>query len=358
MKTNGKRIAFLDRDGTLIMEPADNQVDRLDKVQLVPGVIPALLKLRAAGFEFVMVTNQDGLGTPGFPEADFRLVQDFVLELFASQGIEFLEIFICPHTETDACRCRKPRSGHVGDFFERVTVDRTNSVVIGDRKTDVELGTNLSVPAIRIDPTHPHAWTRIVRGLVGQPRVATVKRETRETKICVDVDLDHEGPIQVSTGIGFFDHMLEQVAKHGGFSLRLQCDGDLHVDEHHTVEDTALTLGEALRDALGDKRGIARFGFLLPMDESLAQVALDLSGRPYAVFEGTFGRNEVGGLPTEMVPHFFRSLAESLGASLHLSVRGENTHHMVEGCFKATGRALRQAIRLEGEALPSTKGTL
>jgi len=355
---NGKRIAFIDRDGTLILEPADEQVDRLDKVALVPGVVPALLRLKDAGYEFVMVTNQDGLGTDSFPEADFRAVQDFVIELFASQGIEFLEVFVCPHMPDDACLCRKPRPGHVGDFFDRVDVNKLASLVIGDRKTDLELGANIGVPAVRIDPGHAQAWATIVRELIDKPRTATVNRQTRETKIRVDVDLDREGPIEVSTGIGFFDHMLEQVAKHGGFALRLNCEGDLHVDEHHTVEDTALSLGQALRDALGDKRGIARFGFLLPMDETRAQVALDLSGRPYSVFEGEFPRPEVGGLPTEMVPHFFRSLAESLGASLHLSVQGENTHHMVESCFKATGRALRQAIRREGQELPSTKGTL
>lgn len=355
---NGKRIAFLDRDGTLILEPADEQVDRLDKVALVPGVVPALLRLKDTGYEFVMVTNQDGLGTDSFPEAAFREVQDFVVALFASQGIEFLEIFVCPHTPPDACLCRKPQPGHVGDFFDRVAVNREASVVIGDRKTDLELGANIGVPAVRIAPAHPQAWNVIVRQLVEQPRTATVNRETRETKIRVDVDLDREGPIEVTTGIGFFDHMLEQVAKHGGFALRLNCEGDLHVDEHHTIEDTALTLGQALRDALGDKRGIGRFGFLLPMDETRAQVALDLSGRPYSVFEGEFPRAEVGGLPTEMVPHFFRSLAESLGASLHLTVQGDNTHHMVESCFKATGRALRQAIRREGQELPSTKGTL
>jgi imidazoleglycerol-phosphate dehydratase/histidinol-phosphatase len=354
----GKKIAFLDRDGTLIVEPADEQVDRLEKVALVPGVVPALLRLRDAGFEFVMVTNQDGLGTDAFPQDDFTVVQDFVVDLLASQGIAFLETFVCPHTPADACRCRKPRAGHLGDFFERVNVDRGASIVVGDRKTDLELGANIGVPAVRIDPGNEQAWATIVRELIDQPRTASVQRETRETKIRVDVDLDREGPTEVTTGIGFFDHMLEQVAKHGGFALRLKCEGDLHVDEHHTVEDTALTLGQALRDALGDKRGIARFGFLLPMDETRAQVALDICGRPYFVFEGKFGRPEVGGLPTEMVPHFFRSLAESLGASLHVSVQGENSHHMVEACFKATGRALRQAIRLEGTDLPSTKGTL
>jgi len=353
-----KRIAFLDRDGTLIIEPEDKQVDRLDKVALLPGVIPALLKLQSAGYEFVMVTNQDGLGTSSFPEADFKLAQDFVIELFASQGIKFLEVFVCPHLQRDGCDCRKPKAGLLGDFYERVAVDRANSIVVGDRQTDVEFGANIGVPAVRIDQENPLAWSSLVRELVDQPRVAHVTRETKETRIRVDVNLDAEGPIEVSTGIGFFDHMLEQIAKHGGFSLKLDCDGDLEVDEHHTIEDTALALGQAVREALGDKRGIARFGFLLPMDETRAQVALDLSGRPYSVFEGEFGRQEVGGLPTEMVPHFFRSLAESLGAALHVTVQGDNTHHMVESCFKATGRTLRQAIRREGEQLPSTKGSL
>jgi imidazoleglycerol-phosphate dehydratase/histidinol-phosphatase len=307
--TRGRRIAFLDRDGTLIVEPPDEQVDRLDKIALVPGVIPALLRLRDAGFEFVMVTNQDGLGTDSFPEADYRAVQDFVLALFASQGIEFLDVLVCPHLPDAGCDCRKPRPGLIRGFLERVAVDRAGSVVIGDRKTDVELGANIQVAALRIDPANPEAWARIARELVDQPRTASVDRQTRETRIRVDVDLDRESPIEIDTGIGFFDHMLEQVAKHGGFSLRLSCDGDLHVDEHHTVEDTALSLGQALREALGDKRGIARFGFLLPMDEARAQVALDLSGRPYFVFEGEFPRPEVGGLPTELVARWPRAWA-------------------------------------------------
>ena len=201
-------------------------------------------------------------------------------------------------------------------------------------------------------------WTEVVTRLTGGHRTAHVERRTKETAITVDVDLDREGPIEVSTGIGFFDHMIEQVAKHGGFSLRLACLGDLQIDEHHTVEDCALALGQGLREALGEKLGIARFGFLLPMDEAQAQVAIDLAGRPFAVFEGTFGREQVGGLPTELVPHFFRSLGEALGAAIHLSVRGDNTHHMVEACFKATGRALRQAFRIEGRELPSSKGVL
>lgn len=352
------RIAFLDRDGTLIAEPPDEQVDRLEKVALVPGVIPALLRLKDAGYEFVMVTNQDGLGTASFPEADFRLVQAFVLQLFESQGIQFRRIFVCPHTPADNCACRKPKPGHLGDFLETVQIDRERSFVAGDRDTDLELARAIGVAGVRISPSDPESWSRAAHLLVDQPRTAALRRETKETRIRVAVDLDAEEPITVSTGIGFFDHMLEQIARHGGFSLALDCQGDLQVDEHHTVEDVALALGQCLRQALGDKRGIGRYGFVLPMDEAGVTVSLDLSGRAYLVFRGKFARPEVGQLPTELVPHFFRSLADSLGANLHIAVRGENTHHMVEACFKGVGRTLRQAIARTGKALPSTKGSL
>ncbi len=352
------KIAFLDRDGCLIIEPADEQVDRLDKVALVPGVIPALLRLRDAGYEFVMVTNQDGRGTPTFPEAAFQEVQDFVLRLFASQGISFSRVFVCPHRPEDRCTCRKPNPGHLGDFLATVNIDRQASFVAGDRTTDLEFARNIGVQGFRVDPQDPESWGRIAHAVVDRPRTATVLRQTRETRISVSVDLDAEKPVSISTGIGFFDHMLDQVAKHGGFALTLSCDGDLQVDEHHTVEDVALALGEALRTALGDKRGIGRFGFLLPMDETEARISLDLSGRPYLVFDGTFSRPEVGQLPTELVPHFFRSVADSLGANLHIAVQGENSHHMVEACFKGFGRTLRQAISRSGSSLPSTKGTL
>ncbi|RMF97350.1 MAG: bifunctional histidinol-phosphatase/imidazoleglycerol-phosphate dehydratase HisB [Gammaproteobacteria bacterium] len=353
-----RRIAFLDRDGTLIVEPPDEQVDSLDKFALLPGVIPALLQLRNAGFEFVMVSNQDGLGTPAFPREQFEPAQELLLDILASQGIEFSDILICPHRPQDGCHCRKPATGLLEPLLADPAVDRAGSVVIGDRESDLELARNAGIPGLRIDPADPGAWHRIADELTRPARRATVTRRTRETDIELSVDLDAEEPVEISTGIGFFDHMLEQVARHGGFALRLRCHGDLEVDEHHTVEDTALALGTALREALGDKRGIARYGFLLPMDEARAQVALDLSGRPYFVFEGAFRRDAVGGLPTELVPHFFRSLAESLGAALHLSVQGDNTHHMVESLFKATGRALRQAKAIEGQALPSTKGSL
>ncbi|MAF83298.1 MAG: bifunctional histidinol-phosphatase/imidazoleglycerol-phosphate dehydratase HisB [Gammaproteobacteria bacterium] len=357
-----QKIAFLDRDGTLIWEPLDEQVDRLDKISLLPGVIPALLRIKAAGYQFVMITNQDGLGTDSFPEDAFRVCQDFVLELFASQGILFREVFVCPHFPADGCTCRKPLPGHIGDFMRQASVDRDASFVAGDRDTDLEFAAAIGLTGYRLANKDGKngglSWAEIAREICDQPRRATVTRKTKETDIRIDLDLDHEGPIEIKTGIGFFDHMLEQIAKHGGFSLALTCNGDLEVDEHHTVEDVALALGKAFSTALGDKRGIGRYGFTLPMDEAQAQVVLDLAGRAVFRFDGEFPRDSVGELPTEMVVHFFRSLSDSLGAALHISVDGENTHHMVEGCFKATGRAMRQAKTRVGTELPSTKGTL
>jgi imidazoleglycerol-phosphate dehydratase/histidinol-phosphatase len=357
-----EKIAFIDRDGTLVWEPPDNQVDRLEKISLMPGVIPALLRLKNAGFQFVMVTNQDGLGTDSFPQNDFRVCQDFILELFSSQGIVFRDIFVCPHTEDDRCACRKPLPGLLGNFLEQVPIDRERSVVIGDRDADLELAANIGVRGLRITDKNSanggQTWEALAHDIVDRPRLGNISRKTKETDISVLIDLDSETPIQVTTGIGFFDHMLEQIAKHGGFAMSLSCAGDLEVDEHHTVEDVALAFGQAFRDALGDKRGIGRYGFTLPMDEAQAQVAIDLSGRAFFVFEGEFGRDQVGGLPTELVPHFFRSLADSLGAAVHLTVQGDNTHHMIEACFKATGRALRQAKARVGTEIPSTKGAL
>jgi imidazoleglycerol-phosphate dehydratase/histidinol-phosphatase len=323
-------------------------------------VIPALLELKRAGYRFVLVSNQDGLGTETFPEPAFREPQDFMRRLFASQGIEFDEEFFCPHRPADGCDCRKPRTGLLDAYLRDHPIDPRHSYVIGDRETDLQLAANLGLQGLRVraDGVDGATWQAIVERLRNPERAATVVRTTKETDVHVRVNLDRTGPVAIATGIGFYDHMLEQVARHGGFALELTCVGDLAIDEHHTVEDCALALGQALRQALGDKLGIARFGFVLPMDEAQAQVAVDLSGRPYAVFEGTFGRESVGGLPTELVPHFFRSLGESLGAAVHVRVTGENTHHMVEACFKAMGRALRQAVRIEGTELPSSKGTL
>jgi imidazoleglycerol-phosphate dehydratase/histidinol-phosphatase len=349
---------FIDRDGTLVEEPPDEQVDTLEKIRFLPGVFAALNELKRRGFRFVMVTNQDGLGTASLPGEAFEKPHEFILEAFRSQGIEFDRIFVCPHFKTDNCACRKPKTALVEQFIREGAVDLASSAVIGDRDTDLQFAANLGVRGIRVrrHGTAEESWPEIVRVLTA--RRARVERRTKETNIVVSVDLDATAPIQITTGIGFFDHMLEQLAKHGGFSMQLTCQGDLQIDEHHTVEDCGLALGEALRRALGSKVGIARYGFLLPMDEAQAQVAIDLSGRAFSQFSGRFTREAVGGLPTELVPHFFRSLAESLGAAIHVSVTGENAHHMIEGCFKSVGRALRQAFRRESEELPSTKGIL
>jgi len=352
------KVVFLDRDGTLVEEPADEQVDRLEKIRFVPGVFAALKQLQTAGYRLAMVTNQDGLGSESFPLSDFELPQRFIIDSFASQGIVFDEIFVCPHRKNDGCNCRKPKTALVDRWIAAHQVDLGASAMVGDRETDLQFARNLGIRACKLalNGDAAETWPAIVADLLA--RRARIERVTRETAIKVSVDLDAEGPAHAQTGIGFFDHMLEQIAKHGGFALQLECHGDLQVDEHHTVEDCALALGEALRKALGDKRGIGRYGFLLPMDEARAQVAIDLSGRSYAVFEGKFGRDQVGGLPTELVPHFFRSLADSLGAAIHVSVIGDNTHHQVECCFKGVGRALRMALRRDGQDLPSTKGIL
>jgi imidazoleglycerol-phosphate dehydratase/histidinol-phosphatase len=357
---SGLRVLFLDRDGTLNEEPPDEQVDSLEKIKLLPGVIPALLDLKRAGFTFVMVTNQDGLGTESLPRDKFEHAHQFILALFASQGITFDEVFVCPHFKREDCACRKPKTGMVEEFVRANPIDKAHSFMVGDRDTDLEFAVRLGIEGIRVraDGTEAESWRAIAQRILGAARHAHVRRTTKETDVVVELDLSREGPSTVSTGLGFFDHMLEQIARHGGFALNISCKGDLQIDEHHTVEDCALALGSALRDALGDKRGIGRYGFLLAMDEAEAQVALDISGRPYFVWEGRFNRERVGDLPTELVPHFFRSLAESLGAALHVAVRGENTHHMIEACFKGVGRSLRQAIRLEGNELPSTKGVL
>ena len=357
MSERKRRILFIDRDGTLIVEPPDEQIDSLEKLELVPGVIPALLELADHGYRFVMVSNQDGLGTDSFPEDEFRVPHEHILALFESQGISFEAIFICPHLPEDRCECRKPRTGLLTRYLAETSIDLDHSAVIGDRETDVELASRLGVRGLLIDDQGLD-WAAIVRELCHSDRRAAAARETNETRIAVQVNLDSPDPVNIRTGIGFYDHMLEQIAKHGGFSLELECDGDLHVDDHHTIEDTAICLGQALRSALGNKRGIGRYGFVVPMDESEARASLDLSGRGNLVFDGQFPRDSVGGLATEMVKHFFGTLADALGAAIHVEVRGENTHHMVEACFKAVGRALRDAFRREGTALPSTKGML
>ena len=352
------RVVFVDRDGTLIEDPADCQVDTLEKVRFMPGVFPGLTELVKAGYRLVMVTNQDGLGTERYPRAAFEQVQGFLIEVFKSQGIVFDGVFVCPHLPSVGCACRKPKPGLVAKYLLEQPIDHAASAVIGDRDTDLKLAENLKLRGctVRRHGAEQETWPEVVKALLAR-RAETV-RETKETQVYVRVNLDATEEVSVETGIGFFDHMLAQLATHGGFGLELSCQGDLDVDEHHTVEDSALALGEALRRALGSKEGIARYGFLLPMDEAESAVSIDLSGRPFARFEGRFERESVGAFPTELVPHFFRSLSEGLKAAIHVTVRGENTHHMIEACFKGVGRSLRQAFRREGSALPSTKGIL
>lgn len=442
-----KKYLFIDRDGTLVYEPEDYQVDALSKIKFLPRVIPALLRLQALGYSLVMVSNQDGLGTESFPLNTFTPAHEFILNTLESQGISFEQVLICPHKSEDNCKCRKPKLGLVQAYMDDNSWDRDHSYFIGDRDTDMQMAKNMGIKGLRVrsceddDDEGPSLLTAIPEGLTWDEiatkisieldvtpqdeitvlslssadaasaadeasegsaetkhRVASVERNTRETQIAVRVDLDQTGGNSIHTGIGFFDHMLDQIATHAGFNLQVLVRGDLEVDGHHTIEDTAITLGTALKEALGDKRGIGRFGFVLPMDEVMAKVygapnvdifelsvqgkiqgrnsdredalqkesdktitvALDISGRPHVEFDfhADFTRDVINGFETQMVSHFFESLAVAMGLTLHMSVTQGNAHHQVEALFKAFGRALRPAIKVVGTELPSSKGTL
>ena len=352
-----KKFLFIDRDGTLINEPKPSlQVDNLEKLSFERGAIPALIQLKKFGFNFVLVSNQDGLNTQSFPQKDFEKPQNKMLDILKSCGIEFKDIFICPHFEKDGCECRKPKTALLKDYIRHDLYDKNQSFVIGDRKTDIELARNLGVRGILYE-REKNGWGQICEFILSNFRCAKVVRNTKETKILVEVHLNG-GKSEINTGIGFFNHLLEQIATHAGIALKIRCDGDLEVDEHHSVEDTALALGEALKKALGDKIGIARYGFTVPMDESLASCVIDFCNRPSLVFKAKFKRQKIGELSTELIEHFFYSLANAMGASLHLKVRGKNEHHKAEALFKAFARALKRAIRIEDESLASSKGAL
>ncbi len=318
-----QKTLFIDRDGTIISEPPqDFQVDRMDKLAFEPDVVPALLALQDAGYQLVMITNQDGLGTDSFPQADFDGPHTLMMQILSSQGIRFSDVLICPHKPEDHCACRKPKTQMVEAWLAEGALDTANSYVIGDRQTDIQLAENMGIQGIRYG-AEGQDWKAIQQQLTQRDRYALVKRNTKETQVRVELWLDREGGSKINTGVGFFDHMLDQIAVHGGFRMNIDVNGDLYIDDHHTVEDTGLALGEALLKALGDKRGIGRFGFVLPMDECLARCALDISGRPHIEFKAEFSYQRVGDLSTEMVEHFFRSLSYAMMSTLHLKTKGK-----------------------------------
>ncbi|WP_085536449.1 bifunctional histidinol-phosphatase/imidazoleglycerol-phosphate dehydratase HisB [Massilibacteroides vaginae] len=374
-----KRALFIDRDGTLVLEPpVDYQLDSLEKLAFYPKVFRNLHFIRKQlDFEFVMVSNQDGLGTDSFPEDTFWPAHNLMMKTLEGEGIHFDEVLIDPSFPEDNSPNRKPRTGMLGKYLSK-EYDLENSYVIGDRLTDVELAANLGAKAIWLrSPEGAEAelkayarelrptlitddWDKVTEYLFAGERTATVQRTTHETDIYISLNLDGSGKTEVSTGLGFFDHMLDQIGKHSGMDLTVRVKGDLNVDEHHTIEDTAIALGEALLKALGNKRGIERYGYCLPMDDCLCSVALDFGGRSWLVWDATFNRERVGDMPTEMFLHFFKSLSDAARMNLNIKAEGENEHHKIEGIFKALARSIRMAIRRDvyNFTLPSTKGVL
>lgn len=352
------KALFIDRDGTLIKEPADEQIDSFAKLEFVEGVFSALRTIaNLTDYELVMVSNQDGLGTNSFPEETFWPVHNFMLKAFENESVKFNDILIDRTFPKDNAPTRKPGTGMLGKYLSG-GYNLSESYVIGDRDTDVQLAHNIGCKALKLSPNM--TWARIAEIVVAGERTAIIRRTTRETDVLIELNLDGVGKSEISTGIGFFDHMLDQIAHHGNIDLKIQVKGDLQVDEHHTIEDTAIVLGQCLRKALGDKRGIERYGFCLPMDDCLCQVALDFSGREYTVWDVEFHREKIGDMPTEMFPHFFKSLASNAALNLNIKAEGENEHHKIEGIFKAFARALKLAVHrdLNHFYLPSSKGAL
>lgn len=361
-----KKVLFIDRDGTLVIEPPeDYQLDSLEKLEFYPGVFQYLSKIaQELDYELVMVTNQDGLGTDSFPEHTFWPAHNKVIQAFTNEGIEFSDVCIDKSFPEENAPTRKPETGLLHKYIYG-DYDLTNSFVIGDRDSDIQLATNLNAKGIFIGENHDTAvlattnWKDIYNFLKEKPRKAEVIRTTKETEIKLILNLDGSGKSDINTGIGFFDHMLEQLSKHGNIDIELSVNGDLEIDEHHTIEDVALTLGEGFDKALGSKKGIERYGFLLPMDDCLAQVAIDFGGRPWLVWNTEFNREKIGEMPTEMFMHFFKSFSDSSRSNLNIMAEGENEHHKIEAIFKAFAKAIKMAVRKTNDfTIPSTKGTL
>jgi len=355
-----KKILFIDRDGTLIEEPSDEQIDAFDKLKFVKGVFKNLNFIRQhLDFEFVMVSNQDGLGTDSFPEDTFWPVHNFILQTLEGEGVVFDNTLIDRHFPEDNHPCRKPGTGMLTKYINNSEYDLANSYVIGDRETDRQLAINLGCKSLILGD-ESITWDKISEILFAGERIAEYKRTTKETDIYVKMNLDGKGKCDISTGLGFFDHMLEQIGKHGMIDLTVHTKGDLEVDEHHTIEDTAIAIGECILHALGDKRGIERYGYCLPMDDCLCSVALDFGGRPWLVWDAEFHREKVGEMPTEMFLHFFKSLSDAARMNLNVKAEGQNEHHKIEGIFKALARALKMAVKRDiyKFELPSTKGML
>lgn len=366
-----KKVLFIDRDGTIIREPDDFQVDLLEKLRFLPGVITNLAKIaRETDFTLVMVTNQDGLGTDSFPESAFYPAQNFVLQTLADEGVKFVDVFVDRTLPHENAPTRKPGIAMLTKYLSG-EYDLANSYVIGDRPTDVQLAKNLGTKAIFLNnsnfPLEPDAypdmitvdgWSEIYEALCSPRRAVSHSRKTKETDIYIEINLDGSGSSDISTGISFFDHMLEQIARHGMIDLKIEANGDLHIDEHHTIEDVGITLGEAFSLALSDKRGIERYGFCLPMDDCLAQVAIDFGGRNWIVWEADFKREMIGEMPTEMFFHFFKSFSDKALCNLNIKAEGTIEHHKIEAIFKAFAKAIKMAVRREGTELPSTKGVL
>ncbi len=361
-----KKVLFIDRDGTIIKEPEDFQIDGFEKLEFNPNVIVNLSKIsNELNYDLVMVSNQDGLGTDSFPENTFHPVQNFILQTLKNQGITFADVFIDPSFEHENKPTRKPGTGMLGKYLYG-NYDLENSFVIGDRKTDIQLAENLGAKSIYINEDKSVEatlittdWTEIYRFIKAIPRIGKVHRKTNETDIHVQLNLDGSGQFSIDTGLPFFDHMLHQISRHGNIDLTIQVKGDLEIDEHHTIEDTAIALGEAFSEALENKKGIERYGFLLPMDDCLAQVAVDFGGRAWLLWDVNFKREKIGDVPTEMFLHFFKSFSDNARCNLNIKAEGENEHHKIEAVFKAFAKAIKMAVaKTDNYNIPSTKGIL